>query len=252
MQVVAYKTKLIRSGDDWQSILLESLPSLEEGSVVAVASKLVATCEGRFVAKQTGSREEKHALVEQEAEWYLPASASKYDVMFTIKGNWMFANSGIDESNADGQYLLWPLDPQQSANAIWEFLKGKYNLQSVGVVISDSHSMPLNWGVVGHAIAHCGFSPLKSYIGQPDLFGRPMKMEQTSVVQSLTVAASLTMGEGAEQTPLAVVTDLGGLVEFVDHVPTTEELAALHIDPADDMYAPLLTAVPWRKGGKAR
>lgn len=40
--------------------------------------------------------------------------------------------------------------------------------------MSDSRSFPLNWGVVGHGIVHCGFAALKSYVG------RPMSMEGAS------------------------------------------------------------------------
>lgn len=250
MQLKSYRTKLVRANDSLEEVLLESLPMVPERAVVIVASKIVATCENRFVTKITGSKAEKYALVEQEAEQYLPATSSKYELMLTVKGNWMFANAGIDESNAAGQYILWPKDPQRSANTIWRFLRRKYSLKEVGVTIADSRSLPLNWGVTGHAIAHCGFNPLRSYIGTPDLFGRLMKMEQLNLAQSITAAAVLEMGEGAEQTPLAVATELPDGIEFTDHEPTPTELAALHIELADDIFAPLLTAVSWRKGGQ--
>ena len=202
--------------------------------------------------KKTGSKAEKYALVQQESEFYLPATASKYEVMLTVKGNWMFANAGIDESNAEGQYILWPQDPQKSANQIWHFLRRKYGVREVGVTISDSRSLPLNWGVTGHAIAHCGFNPLQSYIGKPDLHGRLMKMEQLNVAQSITAAAALEMGEGAEQTPIAIASELPPAVEFLDHEPTEQELAALRIELENDIFAPLLTAVEWQKGGSQK
>ena len=174
-------------------------------------------------------------------------TSSKYGVMLTIKGNWMFANAGIDESNANGQYLLWPKNPQESAAQIWNFLREKYHLKEVGVTISDSSSLPLNWGVTGHAIAYAGFNPLRNYIGKSDLFGRPLQMEQLNIAQSVTAAAVMEMGEGAEQTPLAIVTDLHD-VEFQDHVPTPSELAALKINLEDDIFAPILTKADWKKG----
>lgn len=248
MQLVAYRTKLVTKADSLEEVLTESLPALRERSVVIIASKVIATCEGRFVPKVTGESREKYALIEREAELFLPPTASKYEVMLTIKGNWMFANAGIDESNADDQYVLWPSDPQAAATAIWHFLRSRYSLRKVGVIITDSRSLPLNWGVTGHAIAHCGFNPLNSYIGKPDLYGRAMKMEQLNVAQSLAAAGSLLMGEGAEQTPLAVASDLPDSIEFSDHAPTPEELALLHIELEDDIFAPLLTSVEWQKG----
>lgn len=252
MKLKSYRTTLVHAGDSLEEILVDSLPALSERAIVVIASKVVATCENRFVPKIQNTKIEKFLLVENESEYYLPATASQYEVMLTIKGNWMFANAGIDESNADGKFILWPDDPQQSANSIWKFLRRKYNLHEVGVIITDSRSLPLNWGVTGHAIVSCGFVPLLSYIGKPDLFGRLMKMEQLNVAQSIGAAAALVMGEGAEQTPVAVATELPGNIVFCDHEPTYAELKALHIDIADDIYAPLLTAVSWQKGGKRK
>ena len=248
MQVTAYKTPLVTSGDDVLGILKNSLPKLEERSVVVVASKIFSAAEGRFVAKTADQKTEKHDLARREAEWYLDPHSSKYNLMLTIKRNWIFANAGIDESNADGQYLLWPSDPQASVNAVWEYLRTAFSIKELGVTMSDSGSIPLNWGITGHAIAYCGFQPLKSYIGKEDLFGRELQMEQVNVAQSLTAAAVLEMGEGAEQTPVAVVENIGEIT-FQDHVPTPAELAALHIDLEDDAFAPILTQAQWHKGG---
>lgn len=249
MKVTAYKTPLVKAKDDLFQIIADAIPYLPERSFLVVASKIVSTCENRFVPKVTGERSEKHDLVRQEAELYIDPHSSKYDLMLTVHRNWMFVNAGLDESNADNQYILWPKDPQKSVNDIWNFLREHYNVKEVGVTMSDSISIPLNWGVIGHAIAYCGFNPLKSYIGKPDLFGRVMKMEQVNIMQAITAAAVLECGEGAESTPLGVVREVQA-VEFQDHVPTQEELAALKISIEDDAYAPILTKADWKKGGK--
>lgn len=251
MKVKAYKTPLIKAKADLHQVIADAIPYLPERSLVVVASKLVSTCENRFVPKLTGERAEKHDLVRREAEWYIEPHSSKYDLMLTIHRNWMFVNAGLDESNADHQYILWPRDPQQSVNQIWQFLRQHYGVQEVGVTMSDSISIPLNWGVIGHAIAYCGFQPLKSYIGQPDLHGRLMKMEQVNIMQSVTAAAVLEMGEGNESTPLAVVQDIRD-VQFQDRPPTAAELAALRIELADDAYAPILTKAEWKRGGQGQ
>ena len=221
------------------------MPEISERSILVIASKAFSTAENRFVEKKTGTREEKHELVKQEAEYYLEPHSSKYNMMLTIKRNWMFVNAGIDESNADGKYLLWPEDPQQSLNDLWLKLKNHYVVKEFGLTMSDSCSFPLNWGVIAMAIAYCGFKPLKSYIGKPDLFGREMKMEQVNVAQAVTVAGALQMGEGNECTPMALVTDIGE-VEFQDYVPTVKELKELKIELEDDAYAPILLAANWK------
>ncbi len=56
------------------------------------------------------------------------------------------------------------------------------------------------------------------------------------------------MGEGNEQTPLAVIKNIP-FVQFQDRNPTEEELDELKISLDDDLYAPLLKAVKWKKGG---
>lgn len=248
MKVTAYKTRLVSPGDDLFEVIGETIERVPERSVLVVASKIVSFCEGRLVAKRTGTRQEKHELVREEAEYYLDSQSSKYDIMLTKKRNWIFANAGIDESNAQHQYVLWPKDPQRWADRIWRFLRKNYRIKKVGVTISDSRSSPLNWGVIGHAIANSGFKALRSYIGKPDLFGREMKVTQVNVMQGVTAAAVLAMGEGAERTPLALVEEVGG-IEYQNRVPSKKELTELKIELNEDIYAPLLTGADWKRGG---
>jgi F420-0:gamma-glutamyl ligase len=70
------------------------------------------------------------------------------------------------------------------------------------------------------------------------------------VRDALAAAAVLVMGEGSEQTPLALIKDLP-FIAFQDRDPSPEELAAAAIALEDDLYAPLLTRAPWQRGGKA-
>lgn len=244
----AYKTKKIFPGDDLFEILESSLPKLEENSVVAVSSKIIALCEGR-VAEDT--EEIRDRLVEEEAEYYLPRHSNKYDFCISIKHNTFTATAGIDRSNGNGKLVLWPKDPQMAVNEIRELLVGKFGLKNIGVITTDSKTSPLRWGVTGVAIAHSGFEALKSYVGKPDIFGRPLHFEKTNVADSLATAATLVMGEGDEQTPLAVIRDIPFVV-FQPRNPTREELDGLHIELEDDVFHPLLTAVAWKKGKGGR
>lgn len=75
-------------------------------------------------------------------------------------------------------------------------------------------------------------------------------MTQANVRDALGAAAVLVMGEGNEQTPLAIIEDLP-FVTFQDRDPTEEELVALWISIADDLYAPLLMRAPWQAGGRS-
>lgn len=249
MTVTAVRTPLIRPGSDLAEELAACLPRpLPDRSVVVVASKVVSIAEGRLTGR-AGDRAALHELVRAEAERYLEPHASRYDIMLTIKGNWMFVNAGIDQSNAAGRLALWPRDPQRSANRLWRRLRERSaGGARLGVIIADSGGIPLNWGVVGRGIAHCGFVALRDYVGAPDLYGRPLTMEKTNLVQSLAAAAVLEMGEGSEQTPVALLEEVGRL-QFQPREPTAAELQALRISLEDDAYAPVLRHAPWKRGG---
>lgn len=248
MTITSYKTKAVIVGDSLLNILDDCLPTLSDGDIVVVTSKIISICEGSVV-KNDGIVE-KHDLIKQEADSYLDAPLSQtYGVTITIKDGKLVANAGIDESNGNGYFILWPRDSFGSAAMVWEYLGKKYNLAKLGVIITDSHLNPLQWGTRGRAIAWCGIEPLKNYIGTPDIFGKKLHMTKASVIDGLAAAAVAVMGEGNEQTPLAVIKDVS-FVTFLDHPPTKEEIEALTIKPADDIYAPLLTAVQWVKGGK--
>ena len=247
MKVTAVRTKKITPKDtDIFKILDRYLLRLKDRSVVAVTSKILGITEGNVVKIGEG---DKDTIIIQEAEYYLPRSSSKYNIILTIKRNAINFSSGVDESNSKGYYVLWPKDPQNSANKIREHLAKKHKKKNIGVIITDTASVPLRWGQRGvFVLAHSGFSALNSYIGKPDIFGKPLKMTSASISDALGTAAVLVMGEGAEQTPLAVIEDIP-FVKFKQRNPTKKELLKLQMPLKDDLYAPLLKAVKWRKGG---
>ncbi len=225
--------KITIEDKDLLLILDKYLPSLKDGSVVAITSKIVSICEGRVIKI---GKVDKPELIRREAEYYLPPEQSKYNITLTIKDGLLAATAGIDESNGNGYYVLWPRDPQKAVNQVREYLAKKFSLSSFGVIITDSKSTPLRRGVIGASIAHSGFKALKNYIGEPDIFGHKLKVTKANVADALGVAAVLVMGEGGEQTPLAVMENLP-FVEFENNNPTEDELRDLSIPTEDDLYA---------------
>lgn len=228
---------------DLFALLDRYVTRLSERSVLAITSKIVAICEGR-VRPIAGT--DKRQLVAEEAERYLPVDA-RYGVSLTIKSGMLIATAGIDESNSDGHYVLWPSDAQRSADALREHLSRRFGLREVGVVITDSRTTPLRLGVTGVALAHSGFQALNDYVGKQDLFGRALRMTKVNVMDALATSAVLVMGEGSECTPLALIDELP-FVRFQERSPSAEELGALRSSLEDDLYAPLLTRVDWQRG----
>ena len=224
----------------------EALAELSEQSVVAVSSKVVSLCEGR-IRPIKGT--DLQALVRKEAEWYMPMVNAQHGYTFTVAQNMLTPNSGIDESNAGGVYVLWPADPWASANGIRKYLMKRFGVKEVAVVITDSNFLPLRWGAVGMALAYSGLKPVRSYSEEADLFGRPLKLTRVNVIDSLATTAVFLMGEGAEQTPLAVMEELEGRVVFVPKDPAREEIEARRTPLDEDSFGPLLTGVKWLPGG---
>jgi len=159
-------------------------------------------------------------------------------------------NAGIDESNGNGYYLLWPDDPQKSVNDVRIYLEKRFGHQNYGVIMTDSKTTPLRWGVTGITLAHSGFRALNNYIGEPDIFGKKLRVTKVNVMDGLAAGAVLNMGEGNEQTPLAVITDLP-FVSFTGRDPSEPELKELHIPLDEDIYGAVLQAAPWQKGGSS-
>ena len=177
-----------------------------------------------------------------------PPDVSDYGYHFTITKNTLISSAGIDMSNGNGNYILWPANPQKSANKIREYLVKRFGLKKVGVIITDSSVYPLRYGTLVVPIRHSGFVARNDYRGQPDLFGRPFEVSISSVAGGLAAAAGLVMGEGVEQTPIVVMEDLK-FVEFQDRNPTKKELDDFYIPiNSDDLFAPFLQNAPWQKG----
>lgn len=245
MVVKAIKTrKFLPPKDDLFALLKEAFFDFEmkEKSVIAITSKIVAIGQGRCV--KIGPGVDKDELIKKEADFYIDRSESpKEYVVLTIKDNILIPSAGLDESNANGFYILWPKNPMQSAKEIHDFIKKEFGLKEFGVIITDSHCTPLRNGISGIGIAYYGFNPLRDYRGKKDIFGRELKMSQTNIVDSLAAAAVFEMGEGAEQTPIAIIKDVDNL-EFGDY-PKDNDL--MKIDKDDDIYAPLIKSAKWQK-----
>ena len=225
--------------------------NLAEGSVVAITSKVVALCEGRVVPQGEISKRE---LVRREADFYLdPKETNGFEFFLTIKNGILIQVAGIDESNAGDNYVLWPVDLQASANEAREFLAKKFGLKKLGVIITDSKTTPLRWGVTGVGLAGSGFLALNDHRGRKDLYGRELKVSQSSVLDALAATAVFEMSEADEAQPIAIMEDFSeNQVKWTGRNPSEEELKELEINTSIDIYGQILEAVTWLEGEGGR
>ncbi|HET7769087.1 MAG TPA: coenzyme F420-0:L-glutamate ligase, partial [Chloroflexota bacterium] len=115
-------------------------------------------------------------------------------------------------------------------------------------ILTDSRSTPLRRGVTGYALAHHGFRPLRDYRGTRDIFGRKLRSSQSNVADALAGAAVLEMGEGNEQTPIALITEVSD-IRFLQRTPppSDREFTSLEVPLEEDLYWPLMKRAPWKK-----
>ncbi len=224
MIVKPIKTSIFNEGENLFVFITRHLKKVKEKSIIVVTSKIVALAEKRTVAIK--SKETKKLLISQESELAIP---TKY-AWLTIKNGIFLASAGIDESNAKGKLILLPKNTFKTASLLHKKLKEKYSLKDLGILIVDSRSLPLRAGISGVALGYAGFHGLRDYRGKPDIFGRKFKFSRSNLSDSLAAAAVLTMGEGSEQQPLAVIEKAP--IEFCEKINQKE----LAVDIKEDMY----------------
>lgn len=235
LQVTPLRTPVFHLGDSLEDFVAENLQGkkLSENSVVAVTSKIISLSEKAVVPRAEIS---KLDLVKREADLFL--GEINHGTRLTIKHNMLIPAAGIDESNAEGDfYILLPTNPFASAQRLRRHLKKITGLANLGILVTDSHSMPMRLGVTGVAVAYAGFSAIRDRVGDLDLFGRPLKITKMDLIDGLAAAAVLMMGEADESCPLAVIE--GAPVNFVEQVAPEEILVPVN----EDLYEPLYKAL---------
>ncbi len=245
MEVTPIHVETIRPPkDDLLAKIKASNLSLEEHDVIAISSKVVSIWKGRTVP---AVGVEKDDLIRQEADLYLERDEvpGKY-VMHTITNGIVMPSAGIDPFAE--HFVLWPEDPAAVADELLAWFKETYQKEHLYLVITDSRSVFLRRGVVGIALAWSGFHPLYDTRMRTDLLGFPSGGSQTNVADALAATAVLVMGEANEGTPLVRIRN----APYVREVQTGRKQVfnAFTFDMNEDLFAPFMNRLPWKRGGK--
>lgn len=240
MIIKSIRTKKINPSDKLEDLIEKYVENVKERSILAITSKIVSICEGRIV----DNYQSKDELIRKEADKFLD-SKNKFGAVLTIKNGILIPTAGIDESNGNGKYILWPEDPYRSAERVRKYLINRFRIRKVGVIITDSKTTPLRWGTTGISIGHSGFAALNNYIGEKDIFGKRMSATKANIADGLAASAVLAMGEGREQTPIAQISEIP-FVKFTNKILTKKEISNFEIDISNDLYSELLTSVNWK------
>ncbi|MDR1413675.1 MAG: coenzyme F420-0:L-glutamate ligase [Puniceicoccales bacterium] len=197
LEFSALKTHiLLPPKDDIFSLFEADGFRLIDGDVLCIASKCLAIHQGRCV--KIGSVDKKK-LIADEADEMMDAKCD-----LTVKDGVLIAYAGIDESNGNGYYILWPKNVVELLEQIHRFLRRKFTIQNLGIISVDSRLEPMRAGTVGISQGIFGFNPLRDCRGNLDIFGRPLQITTVNIADSIACAACYLMGEGAECCPLVI------------------------------------------------
>ncbi|MDP2933795.1 MAG: coenzyme F420-0:L-glutamate ligase [bacterium] len=245
MRFLPIKTRVLLPPKDNLFLVLDKfLPRLREGDIVMITSKVLAIHQGRCV--KITEKIKKDNLIRSEADAYLPRRhVPDEHVMLTIKDNTLIPTAGIDVSNGNGYFVLWPKNVNRLLKQIWQYLRKKHRIKHLAVVSTDSHTVPLRFGVLGVSTGFYGLEPVIDHRGKPDIFGRPLTITRVNAVDALAVMSVFLMGESDETTPILIIRG-AKLVTFTDK-PTYKKLI---IPRRTDNYAPLLKI--FRKSRKTK
>ena len=234
MQFIPIKTRTLHPPQDDMYDVLDTLPTLNDGDIIFITSKILAIHQGRCV--HMSKVENKDDLIFDEADAYIPRPGTQpHHVVLTIKDHTLIPSAGIDESNSNDHYVFWPENVNDLLKEMHAYLCKKHDIKNLGLVSTDSHTLPLRRGVVGISTGVYGFNPLKDYRGKEDLFGRELRMSQSNIVDGLSAMAVLMMGEGQESVPIILLKEFKD-IEFSDKDFSDEFFINRH----EDLYDPIL------------
>src|SRR5713101_2845146 len=219
--------------------------ALQHGDILVVTQKIVSKAEGRLVNPEEvqpsdfarmaalGSKKDAHHLevVLRESRRIVRMD---HGVLITeTHHGFICANSGVDESNVNGdrELTLLPIDPDRSAYELrrrLQQLTGEDSTFDIAVIISDTWGRPWRNGQVNMAIGVAGLESLMDYRGQHDPYGYELHASVIAVADELASAAELVMGK-ISRIPVA-------LIRGYTYIPSMGNAQALLRDPITDMF----------------
>ncbi|MDG4863058.1 coenzyme F420-0:L-glutamate ligase [Streptomyces sp. T-3] len=213
----------IKAGDDLAKLIADAEPSLADGDVVLVTSKIVSKAEGRIVAA-----DDREAAIDAETVRVV-ARRGALRIVENRQGLVMAA-AGVDASNTPpGTVLLLPEDPDASARVIRDGLRDALGVD-VGVLVTDTFGRPWRNGLTDVAIGAAGVHVLDDLRGGVDAHGNPLSATVVATADELAAAGDLVKGK-AGGLPVAVVRGLPQVVG--DSAGGAREMVRV---AADDMF----------------
>ncbi|HET7734732.1 MAG TPA: coenzyme F420-0:L-glutamate ligase [Nocardioidaceae bacterium] len=174
-------------------------PSVQDGDIVVVTSKVVSKAEGRVVEL------DRDEAVDRETDRVVarrgPTRIVRNRLGLTL------AAAGVDASNTEaGTVVLLPLDPDASARRLRAQLT-----PNVAVVVSDTAGRAWRHGQTDIAVGAAGLEVAHDYAGRVDTYGNELAVTLPAIADELAAAGDLVKSK-LSGCPVAIVRGLAHLV----------------------------------------
>ena len=202
---------LIKAGDNIPAMICEKV-EMREGDILSLASTIYSKAKGytKSLSEITPSAEAvRLGKLNGEDPRFVQAvlDASKEILMehpfilSELPFGHIGVRAGVDQSNIDdGHVIFLPPDPMQAAAEIRDGVK-KITGKTIGVIITDTCGRSFRRGQTGHAIGWSGFTAIRDFRGDTDLFGHELKITEEAVVDEIAGFANFVMGESNNGVP---------------------------------------------------
>jgi coenzyme F420-0:L-glutamate ligase/coenzyme F420-1:gamma-L-glutamate ligase len=210
---------LIHAGDDIAALVCKNM-KLKDGDILCVASTIWSKAHGhtKKLADITASdRAVRLGKLNGEDPRFVQAVLdASTDIIMEhpfILSEMSFGHigvrAGVDQSNIeDGMVIFLPPDPMTAAGELREEIKKIAN-KKVGVIITDTCGRSFRRGQTGNAIGWSGFTAIRDFRGDTDLFGHVLKITEEAVVDEIAGFANFVMGESNNGVPAVVFRNCG-------------------------------------------
>ena len=194
----------IYKGDDISGILISALNKssmcLKEFDVICIAHKIFSKAEGCIIklkeispsvkaielGKSLNKDPRKVEVVLQESNNIIRSFKREEQNEGTLicqhKLGFICANAGVDESNIEGHetVITVPKNPDLSVQVLRDNLKNHFDVENLGIVMSDTFGRPWRIGQVNVAIGVSGLPATKKKTGNQRCLGKSIIRDRTS------------------------------------------------------------------------
>jgi coenzyme F420-0:L-glutamate ligase/coenzyme F420-1:gamma-L-glutamate ligase len=210
---------LIHAGDDIAAMVCGKV-NFEDGDILSIASTIWSKANGNTKRLSDITASERAVrlgeLNGEDPRFVQAVLDASTDIIMEhpfILSEMAFGHigvrAGVDQSNIeDGMVIFLPPDPMKAAQELRDEIK-RISKKDIGVIITDTCGRSFRRGQTGNAIGWSGFTAIRDFRGDTDLFGHVLKITEEAVVDEIAGFANFVMGESNNGVPAVVFRNCG-------------------------------------------